>query len=46
MILLFPSRNSDGSRAREKLDVEKHDLADKVFFLKQIGVTLGQYLGP
>jgi len=36
LILLFPSRNSDGSRVREKLDVEKHELADKVFFLKQI----------
>merc|ERR1712154_468305 len=36
MVLLFPSRNEDGSRAREKLEVERHALSDKIYYLKQI----------
>jgi len=36
MVLLFPSKNPDGSRAREKLEVENHALSDKVYYLKQI----------
>jgi len=36
MVLLFPSKNPDGSRAREKLEVAKHDKSDQIYFLKQI----------
>jgi len=36
MVLLFPSKNPDGSRAREKLDVEVSGESDQIYFLKQI----------
>jgi len=36
MVLLFPSRNPDGSRARDKLEVATHALTDQIYYLKQI----------
>ena len=36
LVLLFPTRNSDGSRARQFNTVEKHELGDQVYYLRQL----------
>eukprot|EP00092_Neocalanus_flemingeri_P038465 GFUD01041875.1.p1 GENE.GFUD01041875.1~~GFUD01041875.1.p1 ORF type:complete len:248 (+),score=113.61 GFUD01041875.1:108-851(+) len=36
LVLLFPTRTSDGSKARQFTTVEKHGLGDQVYFLRQL----------
>jgi len=46
MILLFPSRNPDGSRCKDKLEVDiSHEIVNKTFFLQQISGHLDNACG-
>jgi len=36
LVLLFPTKTADGSKARQFTMVEKHEVGDQVYFLKQL----------
>ena len=36
LVLLFPSRNEKGEKSRKFQEVEKHEISDKVYYLRQL----------